>query len=215
MPRLIVIPYVLALSMLVFAACNDDGNGTGTETPARTPATTQTDPTPAGTDVPQPTSVVGIQTSENTIALGRDPVSAPPATNEQVSLILATSGTPDVEPSAPAIDRMAFRFEGGLPGYDIRYVPGPILGCGSGDDQQMTGAAFLQIRMEPATTHDEQGNPTVSPVDTQPGLLVLQQAKQTCDVEGVVTWTLGLSSEVDFRVNTYAGGLLVVDVKHP
>jgi len=159
--------------------------------------------------------VVAVQTAENTLGFGRAPVTAPPSGTGQGSLILADGGTPDVGPDSVPFDRMAFQFDGSMPGYQIQYVPGPVQSCASGERERLTGAAFLEVRLEPAVAHDEQGAPTVSPTELQPGLPTLQHAKQTCDFEGVVVWTFGLSSEVDFRVNTLGGAILVIDMKHP
>ena len=79
----------------------------------------------------------------------------------------------------------------------------------------MEGNAFLQIRFSPAVAHNLIGNPTVSPTELMPGLPAILEAKETCDFEGVVTWVLGLSSEVDFRALSIANQIIIVDVQYP
>jgi hypothetical protein len=208
-----VIVLFLLIMVILVTACGDDGdepNGTTATQPA--PAT-QGGPTlpPAS---PEPTSVIGLQTTENTLGFGRDPVNAQPTSAEQSILMQVSAGTPELEPEVGPFDRIALQFDGSLPGYSITYVDAPILGCASGLEEAVAGEAFLQIRMQPAVAHDEAGNPTISENDQNTGLPVLLQAKQTCDFEGVVIWTLGLAEEVDFRVNTLGGALLVIDLKH-
>lgn len=204
MQRFLLLGCIAALAILTFTACGDDEGGEAT------PAATQP-PTTAG---PSPTALVGINTVENTVEFGREPVSAPAGVSGQVTLILADGGTPDVDPGTPPIDRMAFQLAEGAPAYQIQYVPGPVQQCASGEDIPVQGQAFLEVRMADTVAHDEQGQQTVSPTDIQPALPVLKQAIQTCDFEGVVVWYLGLSEEVDFRVNM-VGTILVIDLKHP
>lgn len=212
MRRLVILPCLLVLALVALAGCDpDDSDIPNGNTPVATSEATQ----PADSS-PEPTALVSIQTPKpiNT-DFGRDPISEPALATTNAPLNLAVTGTPDVDPGTPAYDRMTFRFDGDLPAYEISYTPGPAQECASGEDAQITGQAFLQIRFSPSVAHDDQGNQTVSPTDLQPGLPVILQAKQTCDFEGVVVWTLGLSAEVDFRVNTYGGQILVVDLKHP
>jgi hypothetical protein len=211
MRRLLLPACLVALSVLVFSACDDEDNGGENATPATTLAATQP---PATSDAqPSPTALVGVSTVENTVEFGRDPVSGPATTSGQLTLILAEGGTPEVDPTTPAIDRMVFQLAEGAPAYQVRYVPGPVQQCASGQEVPILGSAFLEVRMGDTVAHDDQG-PTVSPTDIQPALPVLQQAVQTCDFEGVVTWHLGLSQEVDFRVNI-VGTILVIDLVHP
>jgi hypothetical protein len=215
MRRLVILPCLLAISFVALAGCNPDKSTTN-NTPAATSAGTQAIPTAANSGSPSPTALLSVSTPEPVDAsFARDPISVPAVATTNISLILAEAGTPDVDPGTPAYDRMSFQFDGDMPAYEIKYVPGPVLGCASGQDAQVTGQAFLQIRFSPAVSHDDQGNPTVSPTDTQPGLPIIQQAKQTCDSEGVVIWTLGVSSEVDYRALVVGGQILVVDLKHP
>jgi len=112
-------------------------------------------------------------------------------------------------------DQVFFQFDGGVPGYHIDYITGSPTGCASGQAVQVLGQAFLEVRMTPAVAHDQSGSPTIQQTSMTTDLPVLKGLVQTCDVEGVVTWVLGLSQQVDFSVFTIAQAFLVVDVKHP
>jgi hypothetical protein len=113
-------------------------------------------------------------------------------------------------------DRVVFEFSNVLPGYRIEYVQSPITACGSGLPVTIAGNAFLQVRMTPAAAHDEQGNVTFGTTELTPGLSTILEVESACDFEGVLTWVLGLSEEVDFSVLVLTDPYRVaVDVAHP
>lgn len=217
MRHLIVIPCLLALALVALVACDpEDSDNQNGNTPDVTSSGTQAVPTTETNGSASPTALVSIVTPEPIDAsFGHDPISVPALATTNAPLILAEAGTPDVDPGATTYDRISFQFDSDLPAYEINYIPGPVQSCASGEVVQITGQAFLQIRFSPAVAHDDQGTQTVSPTDLQPGLPLIQQAKQTCDFEGVVIWTLGLSAEVDYRAFAVIDRILVVDVKHP
>jgi hypothetical protein len=114
-------------------------------------------------------------------------------------------------------DRIVFEFEGGVPGYRIEYVEPPIIKDPSGMEVQIAGDAFLAIRMEPAVAHDPNtGAPTFEPQELTPALPAIIEAEQTGDFEAVLTWVLGLSGELPFRVDEFnSPDRLTIDVRHP
>jgi len=209
MRRLVVLATALtALSVLASVACSSGNNGQNA--PTSTSATTQSAPTqPAGTVVATPTALVSIVTSElpGAGAFGRDPIDKPGTAAGNAQLTTAQSGPFD------DYDRMTFQFDNSLPSYQVQYVTAASQ-CGSGQPPQLQGAALLQVRFSPAIAHDDAGSSTVTSTDVTPALPSLLEAKQICDIEGVVTWVLGLAAEVDYRVFAI-GSILVVDVKHP
>lgn len=113
-------------------------------------------------------------------------------------------------------DRIVFEFPGSaLPGYHVEYVDRPVRQCGSGEVVQVAGDGRLQIRMEPAQAHDDQGRPTITQRALSPGLPAIREARLTCDFEGQVTWVLGVSSPNPYRVQELSSpSRLVVDVRH-
>jgi hypothetical protein len=117
----------------------------------------------------------------------------------------------------PCSDRVVLEFrDAGSPGYQVGYQPGPILQDGSGDPVAVEGAAYLVLRVEPAsgfdsgtgtTTYDGPGR--VAPA----GTAHVREVVRTGDFEGVLTWVVGLDEQRPFTVDTLAGPTrLVVDI---
>jgi len=88
-------------------------------------------------------------------------------------------------------------FEGGLPGYSVKFVNPPIIADASGPRSQNRGMPFIQIRMEPAAGHDPNtGDQTYTgPQELKPALPSLLEAERTGDFEAVLTWVLGLAKK--------------------
>ena len=116
----------------------------------------------------------------------------------------------------PGYDRITFEFKNGLPGYRVEYVNPPITKDPSDLPVELQGSAFLRVRFDQAAAHDDDGKPTYKgPQELLPGLPVLLEAEQIGDFEGVLTWALGLSAKVDFRVIDARDPFRIsVDVKH-
>jgi len=116
----------------------------------------------------------------------------------------------------PTFDRVVFTFAGGgLPGYHLEYVDRPVRRCGSGQTVELPGDGWLEIRLEPAAAHDEEGRPTVGDRRLEPALPVVLEAVLSCDFEAVVTWVLAVESPNRYRVlELEEPARLVVDVRH-
>lgn len=112
-------------------------------------------------------------------------------------------------------DRVVFQFAGNrTPGVHVEYIDRPVRQCGSGNPVTIAGDAWLEIRMEPANAHTEQGQPTIADRERTPGYPNLKELEQTCDFEGQVTWVLGLASPSAYRVLELSNPTrLVVDVQ--
>jgi hypothetical protein len=113
--------------------------------------------------------------------------------------------------------RVVFQFaESRLPGYTIAYANQPPTSCGSGKGVDVTGKAYLAVRLSPAQAHAARGPDqvaTAEPRDRRPALGPLHQLTQTCDFEGVVQWVLGLREQLPYRAFELAGPTrLVIDV---
>ena len=113
-------------------------------------------------------------------------------------------------------DRVVFEFDGAtVPGYHLEYVDRPVRKCGSGDEAQVAGQGWLEVRITPAQAHDEAGNVTVADRERKLSLPVLKELELTCDFEADVTWVLGVASPNRYRVTELSGpARLVVDVQH-
>jgi hypothetical protein len=115
--------------------------------------------------------------------------------------------------------RVVFEFDGeGPPGVDARYVDPPVREDGSGDEVEVAGSAFLQVRMEPASGVELRGETPIETYDgpdrIDPGAeLAIEEVVLTGDFEANLTWVVGLPAQADYRVFTLTGPTrVVVDV---
>ena len=119
-------------------------------------------------------------------------------------------------------DRVVFQFQNGLPGYRIEYVQPPLHEDGSGKPVSVKGNAIVSVRMEPASGFDLNTGEGVMTykgpkrIDgSSAGTSVVQELVRTGDFEAVLTWAVGLSDKVDFRVQTATSpDRLIVDFRN-
>jgi hypothetical protein len=114
-----------------------------------------------------------------------------------------------------SFERVVFEFSGtDLPGYHIEYLDHPVRACGSGDIVEISGEGFLQVRLQPAQAHDENGQPAITTRELKPGLPLIQEMKIVCDFEADVEWILGLAKPNRYRVLELSKPpRLVIDIK--
>jgi hypothetical protein len=119
-------------------------------------------------------------------------------------------------------DRVVFQFQNGLPGYRVEYVQPPLKEDGSGKPVSVQGNAVVVVRMEPASGFDLNTAEGVmiykgpKRIDgATAGTSVVQELVRTGDFEAVLSWAIGLSDKVDFRVRTAASpSRLIVDFRN-
>ncbi|MEX2473403.1 MAG: hypothetical protein WEA34_14535 [Gemmatimonadota bacterium] len=209
---------IAAVALVATVACSGEPpeaqpDGPGTEPAPEAPAPeTPTGPAePATPTDPADTASwsIGITSAPST-------VTAPPL---PVLTALRAGTHPDYE-------RVTFKVAGasegggatavpaGRPGYKLEYVDRPLIACGSGDQIFPVGDGWLEIRLEPAAAHTEEGQPTLGPREVEVDGPLLQRIYRTCDFEGIVTHVLALGSPNEYRVFTLADPLrIVVDVR--
>lgn len=200
MKRSVLPALLIGVGLIVLSACNG-----GDSAPA-TPTSDAIQPPPGPTvTIPTPTSPPLFEGS-------RDPVEVPGGSAPPTPLLAAVRAARQA-----GFDRVVFDFaDTSGPGYRVEYVTAPIQQCGSGDQEPVDGSAFIQVRMTPAAAHDDAGQPTFDMTELLLGLPTILEVQQTCDFEGIVTWVLGLSEEVDFVVSAFPDPFrVVVDVAHP
>lgn len=186
---------LLVACLLVVVACsNEDANDT---TIQGTPSTT--DDASAGTT----TSTTAAEATSTTAFDGDTTPTSVASTASGVALLT------DVEVADGVV---TFTFRDETPGYDVGYVEPPIRQDGSGDEITVAGAAFLSVRMEPASGVDmsgEQFQKTYTGPERVPGTGVVAEVVRTGDFEANATWVIGLDAQRPYRVEAAASMLRV------
>jgi hypothetical protein len=188
----------------VIAACGDDDDA-----PSPTPAVTTAAPTAtsdvSGSPSPSPSA------TDEPFEGARDPVEKDAPAVPPAAIQTATRYAEHT-----TFDRFVFDFSENAPGYRVEYVEPPILADGSGNEVEIEGEAFLQVRFLGAQAHDEAGNQTIDEVEIMPGFETVVELESTGDFEGQVTWVFGLTEELDFRVIDLEDPTrVVIDIGHP
>lgn len=112
-------------------------------------------------------------------------------------------------------DRLVFDFDGPVPGVDVQYVR-ELIEDGSGNPIPLRGRAVVQVVMQPAVAHHEDGTPSVTgPLPDVTGFAAFRQVADAGDFEGVLTWGIGVSARTGLRATRLTGpSRVAVDVVH-
>ncbi|HZH22534.1 MAG TPA: peptidoglycan-binding domain-containing protein [Geodermatophilus sp.] len=112
-------------------------------------------------------------------------------------------------------DRLVFDFDGPVPGVNVQYVP-ELTEDGSGDPIPLRGRAVVQIVMQPAVAHHEDGTPSVTgPPPDVTGFAAFRQVADAGDFEAVLTWGIGVAARTGLRATRLTGpSRVAVDVVH-
>ncbi|MFC5815535.1 AMIN-like domain-containing (lipo)protein [Nonomuraea harbinensis] len=189
-------PFVRAA--VAFLACGAVLISCGTAPPADTPAESAASPGPAtephtATPVPGPTATAPVRVERN---------DAEPALVTGVRF-----------GRHPSFDRVVVDFQGGVPGYTVRWVR-EAHEEGSGRPIDLKGGRALHLRLVPANAHTEDGTPTWNGT-TVPASGGITGIAKTGDFEGVVGIALLTAGVTGFKVSELAAPpRLVVDVAH-
>ncbi|HEX6939077.1 MAG TPA: hypothetical protein VF158_06665 [Longimicrobiales bacterium] len=197
---------------LILAGCAGDDRGVAPGEPAG-PATgaAEADARPTWPDAPGPAAPA--TTTARHAAGPFEGTAGPTERRAGVTGVVTQAAVRAARQSG--YDRVVFEFTGGVPGYHIEYVDGPIRHCASGSVVDVEGVAHLRIRMSPARAHDDGGNPTIEKRALALRLPVMKALRLTCDFEAQLEWVVGLAARNGYRVlELREPDRLVVDVLH-
>jgi len=109
-------------------------------------------------------------------------------------------------------DRFVLQFDGKVPTYTVKRQPKPTFTMGgSGQTITLSGTVGVLVSVSSATGATTFSGPTDL---VHPEYLVLKEARQTQDFEGVVSWGLGLAYAACLRTFTLSNpARLVVDFR--
>ncbi|WP_233517517.1 peptidoglycan-binding domain-containing protein [Geodermatophilus marinus] len=112
-------------------------------------------------------------------------------------------------------DRLVLDFAGPLPGFRVQYVD-RLVEDGTGDPVPLRGRAVVEITLQPAAAHRDDGTPTwTGPLPDVTGFAAFRQIADAGDSEAVLTWGIGVAAETGLRVTTLRSPTRVaVDVVH-
>lgn len=115
-------------------------------------------------------------------------------------------------------DRLVLEFTDLVPGYQIGYRSLPMQEDASGADIPLSGAtAAVRINLMSATASGwaATGQTYFGPSTVTGDTTIITEARAAGDFEAVLTWVVGLRSEVPFRVSVLDGPpRLVIDFQH-
>jgi len=185
----LVTAVALAVASAGCSGANEEASPTDTATATAPPATTGA-----------PTTTDGI---DPLAGAGTKPVAGEATVTETALLERVALGRNE------GYDRVVFQFRNGRPGYHVEYVRPPLREDGSGHRVEVAGNSFVLVRMELASGFDLStgegelvyaGPRRISGGDA--GTSVVREIVRTGDFEAVLSWAIGLSDRVDFRVVT-------------
>lgn len=114
------------------------------------------------------------------------------------------------------LDRLVFEFNGGLPARRTAGYVAEVIGDGSGKPVGVVGDAFLWLSFASATGHDDRGTSTYGKARRTYALPGLIQVVNAGDFETTLSFGLGLSKRVPYRMYTLSKpDRIVVDLKIP
>jgi hypothetical protein len=206
---LVVVVAVLVGVLLVRGGDDNDDEAADTTTASTTISSTTT-----STSTTTPDAAVTTGPNEPPADLSfaaTTPVSVPPSGAPTAQLTAVRVGTHQ------GYIRIAFEFDGAVPGYDVGYLDGPLLEDGSGAEVPIEGERILSVRMTPASAVRMEGE-GFTRTYTGPDRLTssggaVTEVVEAGDFEAQMTWGIGTTAGQRFAVSTLESpSRLIVDV---
>lgn len=112
-------------------------------------------------------------------------------------------------------DRVVIGLDRPATSYRVRYVP-EVVQDGSGKPITLRGNADIEVVVEGASAHDDNGESTIPARRYTRDWLALREARVVSDWEGYLQLGIGVANAVDFTVSTLTGpDRLVIDLAVP
>lgn len=211
---------IMAISMLVLAACNVAGN-------ASAPAGqgSSSDPTTSASDAP---SDAPSELLSPTAAASDAPASEPIASEEldafSCDLPIVEEGTATLTTNYTDVrvgthdgyDRVVFEFNAGIPEFMLERDEPPYEQDASGFPLDVDGESVLHLVLRGSTTLTDSGEFAYhGPLNFDPGFPMLVDVVHGGDFEAQTTWFIGLADDACIRVLLLADpDRIVIDVEH-
>ncbi len=212
-PLVVALVAVLALAGACSSGGDDDTSATATDgaTSEVEGATTSEVDDTTTTEADGGTTTAADEGSPSTEPAGDlDPKSGPGDGAGTAQLVDVRTGRHD------GFDRIVLEFADGVqPPWWVEWVDGPIAQSGSGNPVEVDGAAYLQIRTEPASGYDlDAGAATFEPDRVPgPGGGPVAEVVRAGDFEANLIWVAGADERTGFTVSTLGSpSRLVIDV---
>lgn len=223
--RIAMATLVLGTLVGTMTACGSGSSGSKDVTTSAADASSSSSSTTASAGGEGSTTSEG--TATTTTATSTTAAGLPDASEAQHSAPADGTGTALLKTVRvgrnPGFERIVFEFEGdSMPGYRVQWIDGPVLADGSGEPVDVTGEAFLEMVMEPASGVDLSApqlsivydGPDRIPVAGQTELIT--DLVRTGDFEAVLSWAAGTTEKVPFRVMRLKSPTrIVVDLETP
>lgn len=223
--RIAMATLVLGTLVGTMSACGSGSSGSKDVTTSAADASSSSSSTTASAGGEGSTTSEG--TATTTTATSTTAAGLPDASEAQHSAPADGTGTALLKTVRvgrnPGFERIVFEFEGdSMPGYRVQWIDGPVLADGSGEPVDVTGEAFLEMVMEPASGVDLSApqlsivydGPDRIPVAGQTELIT--DLVRTGDFEAVLSWAAGTTEKVPFRVMRLKSPTrIVVDLETP
>jgi len=209
----VLVVVVAVLVGVVLVRGGDDGDDEAADTTtASTTTSSSSSTTPTSTTTPDAAVTTGPNEPPADLSgAATTPVSVPASGAPTAQLTAVRVGTHQ------GYIRIAFEFDGEVPGYDIGYLDGPLYEDGSGAEVPISGEKVLSVRMTPASAIRMEGE-TFTRTYTGPDRLTssggaVTEVVEAGDFESQMTWGIGTTGGQSFKVTTLTEPTrLIIDV---
>ncbi|CAN5569509.1 hypothetical protein BH24ACT4_BH24ACT4_20260 [soil metagenome] len=227
-----LLPAALVAVLVAAGACSSGG---GDDDAASSSSSSTTTTTEVSTSEPAATTTTDVGGSTTEAERSTTTVADEDSTTTDEGSSTTTGDTGDLDPKSgegagsgtarlidvrtgrhDGFDRIVLEFADEVrPGWSVEWVEGPITQSGSGNPVEVDGAAYLQIRAEPASGYDLEAGAATFAADrvAGPGGGPVPEVVRAGGFEANLIWVAGAAERTPFTVSTLGSpSRLVIDV---